>query len=103
MKETAEGSERDEESTERYVQALDMIVRGNVQISQVFLESAVMDTMGLRMEDKPADFPKNEELLRKTLNLSKNVRKERGLRNVYVMPQRYKVALEAVVPENEIG
>lgn len=65
------------------------------------MQSALNELMGIRDEEKPSDFPSLEELFRKTNTLSKNVRNERGLRNLYFTPHRYEVVVEAVVRENE--
>lgn len=61
----------------------------------------MMEAMGFRDDEKPSDFPSRDDLVKKARVISKNVRKERGIRNGYIIPRRYQVATEAVVRENE--
>lgn len=85
----------------RFLMALDMIVRGNVQISPIYAERDSGDALDIKKFNVPNDLLTRGEISTKIVTLRGNVCKERGLGNHYVIRKRYDVLLEEILRENE--
>lgn len=49
----------------RYVQYLDAIVRGNIKITHLFIESTLREAFGIREGEEPDEFPNLNELVKR--------------------------------------